>query len=98
MIGMTLGRIAACCGGVYFGEEEKKETEVTGIAIDSRKVKKGGLFIPIRGERVDGHSFIPSVMEAGALACLSEQKLDDAAGAYILVGSTKEALKKIAAY
>ena len=23
MIGMTLGRIAACCGGVYFGEEEK---------------------------------------------------------------------------
>ena len=21
MIGMTLGRIAACCGGVYFGEE-----------------------------------------------------------------------------
>lgn len=98
MIGMTLGRIAACCGGVYFGEEEKKETEVTGIAIDSRKVKKGGLFIPIRGERVDGHSFIPSVVEAGALACLSEQKLDDAAGAYILVGSTKEALKKIAAY
>ena len=36
MIGMTLGRIAACCCGVYFGEEEKKETEVTGIAIDSQ--------------------------------------------------------------
>lgn len=98
MVNMTLERIAKCCDGTYFGAEEWKHTEVTGIAIDSRKVKKGGLFIPIRGERVDGHRFIPAVMEAGALACLSEQKLEPFSGPYILVGSAKEALKRIAAF
>ena len=96
MKNMTLGNIAMCCGGTYFGDEGAKDTEVTGIAIDSRKVKKGGLFIPIQGERVDGHSFIPKVMEAGALACLSEESRTDITP-YILVDSTKDALKKIAA-
>lgn len=97
MKNMTLGNIAMCCGGMYFGDEGAKGTEVTGIAIDSRKVKKGGLFIPIQGERVDGHSFIPKVMEDGALACLSEETQTDITP-YILVNSTKDALKKIAAF
>lgn len=94
---MTLKRIAACCGGTYFGEDAVLDTEVTQIAIDSRKIKEGGLFIPIRGARVDGHRFIPSVMEKGALACLSEQKLKDPKGPYILVESTPAALRAIAA-
>lgn len=97
MKNMTLANIAACCGGTYFGDETEKDTEVTGIAIDSRKVRKGGLFIPIQGERVDGHRFIPDVMEAGALACLSEEPRTDVKP-YILVDSTKEALKKTAAF
>lgn len=97
MKNMTLANIAACCGGTYFGDAAKLDTDVTGIAIDSRKVKKGGLFIPIQGERVDGHSFIPKVMEEGVLACLSEKKREDTTP-YILVDSTKDALKKIAAF
>ena len=95
---MTLQNIAACCSGTYFGDTEKRSAKVTGIAIDSRKVKKGGLFIPIRGERVDGHQFLSAVMEAGALACLSERPVEHPQGPYILVDSTREALKKIAAF
>lgn len=98
MKNMTLAHIADCCGGTYFGAEDKKDIEVSGIAIDSRKVKQGGLFIPIKGARVDGHSFIPKVMEAGALACLSEKPLDAEMEPYILVESTPEAMKKIAAF
>lgn len=98
MKNMTLENIASCCNGTYFGDESKKQTEVSGIVIDSRKVTEGCLFIPIRGEKVDGHSFIPAVMEAGALACLSEERLEDARGPYILVDSTPEAMKKIAAF
>ena len=94
MKNMTLANIAACCQGTYFGGEKEKHTEVTGIAIDSRKVKKGGLFFPIQGERVDGHRFIPEVMEAGALACLSEKPQEEIRP-YILVDSTKDALKKL---
>ena len=98
MKNMTLANIAACCGGTYIGDENIKNTEVTGIAIDSRKVKRGGLFIPVRGERVDGHDFIPAVMKDGALATLSEKELDAPEFPYILVESTLDALKKIAAF
>lgn len=51
----------------------------------------------MRGEKVDGHSFIPAVFEKGALAVLSEEKLENPVGPYILVDSTLLAMKKIAA-
>ena len=95
---MTLKNIAACCGGTYFGDKASLNTAITSVAIDSRKIQAGGLFIPIRGERADGHDFIPSVMQGGALACLSEHKLDGQANRYILVESTQSALRDIAAF
>lgn len=45
--------------------------EITGIAIDSRKVKEGDLFIPFLGENVNGHDYIQSAFEKGAAASLS---------------------------
>ncbi|WP_455486257.1 UDP-N-acetylmuramoyl-tripeptide--D-alanyl-D-alanine ligase [Gemella sp.] len=48
-----------------------RDVEITGIAIDSRKVKKGDLFIPFLGENVDGHNYIKSAFEKGAAASLS---------------------------
>lgn len=95
---MTLETIAAACKGRYCGPEEKKQTEIAGAVIDSRQVQPGYLFIPIRGEKVDGHKFIPSVFENGAAAVLSEIKLQDPDGPYILVESTPRALKDIAEY
>lgn len=93
---MSLKEIAAACGGTYYGDTEKLSTEVTGVAIDSRKVEDGYLFIPIRGARVDGHDFIPQVMEKGALCTLSEKELADASYPYILVDSCQNAMKAIA--
>lgn len=43
---------------------------VTGICIDSRHVKKGDLFIPFRGEQVNGHRFVKGAIERGAVAAL----------------------------
>ena len=43
------------------------DTEITGIAIDSRKVKQGDLFIPFLGENVDGHNYIESAFEKGEI-------------------------------
>ena len=96
--GMTLGNIAEACGGTYIGAKEQEEQEITGAVTDSRQVKTGYLFIPIRGARVDGHDFIPQVFEKGALAVLSEHKLENPAGPYILVDSSAEAMKKMAAF
>lgn len=95
---MTLEEIAGCCGGVYFGDEAAKGTPVSSVTIDSRKIQPGGLFLPICGERVDGHRFIPDVFQRGAAACLSERQLEGQPGPYILVESTRKALRDIAAY
>ncbi len=97
MTGMTLGHIADVCNGTYIGTEADSAKEIAGAVIDSRLVEKDDLFIAVRGEKVDGHSFIPAVFEKGALAVLSEEKLENPAGPYILVDSTLLAMKKIAA-
>ena len=43
---------------------------VTGVAIDSRVVKEGDLFIPFRGARANGHRFVRQAIEDGAAASL----------------------------
>ena len=95
---MTLENIARACGGTYVGEDTLRGSEITGAVIDSRQVEPGYLYIPIRGERVDGHRFIPDVFEKGALAVLSEEPLENPAGPYILVASSEQALKDIAEF
>ena len=96
MKSMSLREIAAVCSGQYYGDEAKLDLEVTGVAIDSRKVEEGFLFVPIKGARVDGHDFIPQVMEKGALCSLSEHVLEDATYPYIVVASSEQALKDMA--
>lgn len=95
---MTLEDIAAACGGTYVGQEEKKAQSIKGAVTDSREIKEGYLFIPVKGERVDGHDFIPKVFAQGALATLTEHSLEACQGPYILVESCLLALKQIAAY
>ena len=49
---------------------------MTGLAIDSRAVKPGDLFVAIVGERVDGHDFIDSALENGAVAIACTRSID----------------------
>ena len=46
------------------------ETVVTGVSIDTRTIQKGDLFIPFRGEAVNGHRFVEQAFEKGAAAAL----------------------------
>lgn len=96
MKAMSLREITAAVGGTYYGDESKLVLEVTGVAIDSRKVLEGYLFVPLKGARVDGHTFIPQVMESGALCTLTEQELPEATYPYIQVPSCEQALKDLA--
>ena len=43
---------------------------VTGVIHDSRAVKDGDLYVALPGERVDGHRFVDSALEKGAVAVL----------------------------
>ncbi|MBN2430949.1 MAG: UDP-N-acetylmuramoyl-L-alanyl-D-glutamate--2,6-diaminopimelate ligase [Acidobacteria bacterium] len=49
------------------------DANVRGIACDSRKVGRDFLFAAVRGEKFDGHEFIPSAQEGGANTVISEQ-------------------------
>ena len=51
------------------------EQEITDICTDSRTIKAGSLFIPIKGERFDGHDFIKSALENGAVGTLTHKDL-----------------------
>ncbi|WP_341321670.1 UDP-N-acetylmuramoyl-tripeptide--D-alanyl-D-alanine ligase [Solibacillus sp. FSL H8-0523] len=46
------------------------ETLVTGVSIDTRTIQQGDLFIPFRGEAVNGHRFVEQAFEKGAAAAL----------------------------
>ena len=98
MKNLTLENIAQVCGGTYYGSADKLQEEITSIITDSRKAENGCLFVPIVGERVDAHKFIPQVMAAGALATLSERVLEDADFPYIVVESSLQAVKDIAEF
>ena len=52
------------------------ETEVRGVAYDSRKVEDGFLFVCMRGMAVDGHTFAGKAAEAGAIALVVEEAVD----------------------
>ncbi|MGF7146118.1 UDP-N-acetylmuramoyl-tripeptide--D-alanyl-D-alanine ligase [Anaerotaenia torta] len=96
MKNMTLTQIANACNGKLYGDDPGYE--IAGAAMDSRKIEKDYLFIASVGERVDGHSFIPQVFEKGAMAVLCEKIPVSPKGPYILVDSSFEALKSIAAW
>lgn len=46
------------------------ETVIHGVCIDTRKLTKGNLFVPFKGERVDGHDFVEEALQNGAAAAL----------------------------
>lgn len=73
------------------------DTAVTGVEIDSRKVKKGDLFICLPGHTVDGHDYAPQALEQGAAALVTERKLELDAP-QLIVKNSRLAMAVIADY
>lgn len=97
MKNMTLANIERACGGQLFGDAGSCR-EASCVVIDSRKIEEDGVFIATKGERADGHDFIPQMKEKGALAVVCEKIPDDCGVPYILVKDSFQALKDIAEY
>ena len=70
---------------------------VTGISTDSRSVCPGELFVPLRGEKFDGHDFLTQAVRRGAAACLSEDVIAGFPVPVIQVANTLQALGDLAA-
>ena len=75
-----------------------EDVEITGVNIDSRRIKDGHLFIAMKGTQVDGHRFIAKAVELGAKAVLCEDMPEEKAEgvAYVQVESTEDAVGKVA--
>ena len=92
---MTLKNIAKAINGKMYNCQET--LEVQGVVTDSRQIEKDFLFLAIKGERVDGHKFIPQVIEAGAAAVVCEAAPEGNVP-YILVDDVLTALRDMAEF
>ena len=71
---------------------------IHGVSIDSRQISENMLYIPLIGQRVDGHSFIDSVVEKGVKGTLWQKDHTPYPEniTCILVDDTQAALQKLA--
>ena len=93
----TAREICAAVGGTLL---QDSGAPVTGVTTDSRAVQPGQLFIPLVGERFDGHAYIAKALEGGAAGCLTAAAPETLLPGklYIQVADTRLALKALAAW
>ena len=63
MIPTTAAQICEAVQGALFGDEH---TVITDVSTDSRTISAGAWFVPLAGERFDGHDYIDMVLDRGA--------------------------------
>ncbi|MEG1857695.1 MAG: UDP-N-acetylmuramoyl-tripeptide--D-alanyl-D-alanine ligase [Pseudoflavonifractor sp.] len=97
---MTLQEIITAVGGSLLGEFDRLDMEVGRVETDSRTIRPGSLFIPLSGERFDGHAYINAALEGGAAACFTVRERESylPGKCYIKVDSTQKALRDLAVY
>jgi len=81
----------------YTMPESIPDVEIAGIAIDSRAVKPGYVFVAMQGGSVDGHTYIPKAIENGAIAIIGDRELSGFNIPYIRLENTRPALTWLAA-
>lgn len=89
---LNLSEIAKACGGTY-----STEAEIKGVCIDTRKITEGCLFICIKGERFDAHTFVNEAFEKGAAAVMICEDIE-VNGAFVKVQDTARALLELSGY
>ena len=96
MINMTVTDIAVACGAKIYGTGNEN-APVGELIIDSRLVKPGDLFAAFRGEKTDGHDYVPIALQKGASCCLTQREVENAGGLQLVVPDVMQALEDIAA-
>ncbi len=97
MITLSIQEIATLVSGKLVLNNASLDDIVKGVCIDSRLIEKGNIYVPLLGERVDGHTFIKDVSAKGASLVLCSDTnflCDDVAT--IIVEDTLVALQELA--
>lgn len=69
-------KISELVGSFETDFKSDKDIEINSIAYDSRKVKKGDVFVCIKGYQTDGHNYVKSACENGAAVVVASDKVD----------------------
>ena len=98
-MGWSKAEILAATGGRVLGEG--KATRYGEVVTDSTKVKSGSVFVALKGERLDGHRFIPDALRRGAKCVIVHRPIaakNSGPCTVVKVGDTLKALGDLAHY
>ncbi|MCH8505636.1 MAG: UDP-N-acetylmuramoyl-tripeptide--D-alanyl-D-alanine ligase, partial [Ectothiorhodospiraceae bacterium] len=90
MIRARLAQVLPVLGAGLQGED----AEFRGVALDSRRIEVGNLFVALTGPRFDGHDYAAAALAAGASAVLVERPVEEAEPA-LLVDDARQALGRL---
>tara|TARA_B100000941_G_scaffold72357_1_gene49117 strand:- start:9111 stop:11870 length:2760 start_codon:yes stop_codon:yes gene_type:complete len=75
----------------------KNTNKLRGVSIDSKVIKKGNLFIAIKGKKKDGHNYIREAISNGAISCVVSKNIKNVSKKRLIkVSNTYSFLKKFA--
>jgi len=91
-VNFTLAEVAAAAGVRAEGL-----AALSGVAVDSRRVRPGDLFVAIRGARVDGHDYARDAAARGAGALLGERRPEGLPAGFpaVIVPQSVDALRRL---
>lgn len=92
----TLEYIANVCG--QLSQSANPQREVEGFFTDSRTPSENKLFLALRGERVDGNSFVPALVSQGCAVMTDREENLSCAGDVIYVQDVRKAIQKLATH
>ena len=97
---ITLGQLVAAVNGRLLGPYCDLNTPIDLLDTDSRAIRPGALFLPLVGERFDGHTYIDSALKAGAAGTLTDRELGSYRSDkfYVKVENTELALRDLAVW
>ena len=96
---LSLASMIKAVEGHLIGDPSAFKGPIQRVIIDSRQVMAGDLYVPIIGERFDGHKFISNAYDNGATLVFTDRQIDLSEGQVaVRVEDTKLALGQLAAY
>ncbi len=97
---LTIRELLEAVDGRLLGKFSDLDATVEKVETDSRAITAGSLFLPLVGERFDGHAYIDQALEAGSAGCLTQRERESYLPGkfYIKVDSTHKALRDLAVW
>lgn len=100
MEALSVRQLLEAVNGRLLGDFADLDATVDLVETDSRTITPGSLFLPIVGERFDGHAYIDQALTAGAAGCFTQRERESYLPGkfYIKVDSTHRALRDLAVW